>query len=274
MKKAFVLGITLFFTIVTFLGAETQGDKLFKQNKPREAIAQLEKEIASGKASADGYNYLGLAYFQTGDFKNSVAAFAKGLKVSGTNKKILSFNQGNSYYAMGDYISAANAYSLTISADPFYTQALLNRANSYLMAKKYDECIEDYEKYLVLEPNDPQRPQIEEILALLRKQKKRLAEEAERKAQEEAKRAEEERKFQEELARQEREERERLERERQEQLKREEEKRLEEERRLAEEAERRRQLMEDVANSLNSDSENMSSGSGDIIDYEQESELE
>ena len=51
MKKAKVLFFVLFLVFSGFMWAETQGDKLFKQNKPREAIAQLEKEIASGKAS-------------------------------------------------------------------------------------------------------------------------------------------------------------------------------------------------------------------------------
>ncbi len=274
MNKKGLKILILFSLICSCLYAESEGEKLFKSNHPKEAIVQLEKEITSKKASADAYNYLGLAYFQIGEYKKSTEAFAKGLKVSGTNKKILSFNQGNSYYAMQDYQSAAQCYSLTISADPFYTQALLNRANAYLMLKSYDNCIEDYEKYLQLEPNDPQRPQIEEILRLLRKEKIRLAEEEKKAAEEKARLEEENRKFQEELARQEQAEKERQEKERLQRLKEEEEARLAEEKRLAEEAEKRRKMLEDVANSLQTDSENLSSGAEDIIDYEHESELD
>lgn len=272
-KKYFLFVFILIF-ISAFSFSQTNGEKLFKSNHPKEAAAELEKEISTGKNSIDAYNYLGLAYFQAGEYKKSVEAFARGLKVSGTNKKILSFNQGNSYYAMGDYNSAIQCYSLTISADPFYNQALLNRANAYLMAQKYDECIVDYEKYITVEPNDPQRPQIEEILALLRKKKQELAEQ-ERKAKEEAERlAEEERLFAQELERQAEEERKAKEAERLRLEQEAEQRRLEEEKRLAEEEERKRKLLEEVANSLQTDSENMSSGAEDIIDYDYESELD
>ncbi|MBR5402569.1 MAG: tetratricopeptide repeat protein [Treponema sp.] len=250
------------------LFAESEGEKLFKSNRPAEALLFLEDEIKNGTASSAAWNYLGLAYFQTGDYQNSVDAFARGLKVPSTNKKILAFNQGNAYYAMGDYENAAKSYTLALSADPKFTQALLNRANSNLMAQKYPETITDYERFIVMEPQDPQRPQIEQLLALLKQEVVRQEEEARVAAEEAARIAEEERRMAEELARQ-REEEERLEAER-----RAEEERLAEQRR-AEEAERRRKLLEDVANSLqNTDSTNMTSGTEDLIDYDFESELD
>lgn len=256
------------FLPLTPLCAESEGEKLFKSNRPAEALLFLEDDIKSGSASSAAYNYLGLAYYQTGDYQNSVDAFARGLKVPSTNKKVLAFNQGNSYYAMGDYENAAKSYSLALSADPKYTQALLNRANSYLMAQKYGETITDYEKFIVMEPNDAQRPKIEELLSLLKQEVARQEEEARIAAEEAARIAEEEKRMAEELARQ-REEEERLEAER-----RAEEERLAEIRRQ-EEAERRRKLLEDVASSLqNTDSTNMTSGTEDLIDYDFESELD
>ena len=248
--------------------AESEGEKLFKSNKPMEAALFLEEEINNGSASSAAYNYLGLAYYQTGDYQKSVDAFAKGLKVPATNKKILSFNQGNSYYAMGDYDNAAKSYTLALSADPKFTQALLNRGNAYLMAQKYNETINDYERFIVMEPNDVQRPKIEALLALLKQELVRQEEEARIMAEEAARLADEERRMAEELARQ-KEEEERLEAER-----RAEEERLAEIKRQ-EEAERRRKLLEDVANSLqNTDSTNMTSGTEDLIDYDYESELD
>jgi len=248
--------------------AESEGEKLFKSNRPAEALLFLEDDIKNGTASSAAYNYLGLAYYQTGDYPNSVDAFARGLKVPATNKKVLSFNQGNAYFAMGDYENAAKSFSLALSADPKYTQALLNRANAYLMAQKYSETISDYERYIVMEPNDVQRPKIEELLALLKQEVARQEEEERLAAEEAARIAEEEKRMAEELARQ-REEEERLEAER-----RAEEERLAEIKRQ-EEAERRRKLLEDVANSLqNTDSTNMTSGTEDLIDYDFESELD
>jgi len=256
------LGLLLFTAVFCF--AETQGEKYFRTNKPSLAISELEKEIMNGTASLDAYNYLGLAYFQTGDYKKSAETFGKGLNIPGTDKKVLSFNQGNAYYAMADYKNAAKSYSLTIAIDSSYTKALLNRANTYLMAQNYPECIKDYELYLELEPNDPQRPQIEEILRRLRKRQEEIKLAEQKALEEEQRRKEEEKRMQEELDRQRQEEEKRLEEQR---------KREEEERRLEEE--RRRQLLEDVANSLqNTDSTNMTSGAEDILEYDYESELD
>ncbi|MCQ2592003.1 MAG: tetratricopeptide repeat protein [Treponema sp.] len=310
-KSLFAL-ITLFFLLNPLVFCESEGEKAFKGNKPESAVILLEEEIESGTASPICYNYLGLAYYQLGEYKKSAEVFATALTVSGTNKKIISYNQGNSYFAMGEYENAAKSFSLTLTADSKYTKALINRANAYLMAKKYAEAISDYEKYIILEEDDEQRPKIEELLELLKREKERLDEE-ERIAAEEAERAaEEERKFLEEMERQRkeqeakeaeerrireekeaeerriREEKEaeerriREEKEAEERRIREEkeaeERRIREEKeaaRKAAEAERRRKLLEDVANSLQkTDLNNMSAGSGDLLNFDYEAELD
>ncbi len=274
-NRLFLLTAILLFIFSGFLTAETEGEKYFKNNDPKRAVAALEKEIASGKITSDSYNFLGLAYSQLGQFEKAVEAYGKGLSNPLSNKKILSFNRGNAYYSLGKYKEAAGCYSLAMAADPAFTKALLNRGNAYLMAQDYDNVILDYEKYLLLEPDDTQKIQIEEILNLLRKRKIEIAEEEQRQKEEAERLAEEEKRLQEELARQEKEAAEQAERER---IAREKEaaaKRAEELKKQEEEAERRRKLLEEVANSLqNTDSTNMSSGAEDIIDYDYESELD
>lgn len=276
MKNKYILLIISFiFLINNGLISETDGEKYFKNNDPSRAVAALEKEIISGNITSDSFNYLGLAYCQLGQYENAVDAFARGLNNSKSNKKILSFNRGNAYYSLGKYKEAAGCYSLTLAADPSFTRALLNRGNAYLMNQDYDNVIIDYEKYLLLEPDDPQKIQIEEILALLKKRKIEMAEQ-EAKAKEEAKKQEEEQKrIQKELERQAEEEKQRQEKERIEKEKKEAEIRAAEKKAQEEEAERRRKLLEEVANSLqNSDSTNLSSGAEDIIEYDYESELD
>ena len=71
----------LIFSLGSVVFAESEGEKLFKTNKPSEATLFLEEEIKNGTASSAAYNYLGLAYYQIGDYQNSVDAFARGLKV-------------------------------------------------------------------------------------------------------------------------------------------------------------------------------------------------
>lgn len=272
-KKLFIFLVSICFFY--FIFAETEGEKAFKENRPSDAIILLENEINDGTSSTNAYNFLGLSYYQLGNFEKSVEIFEKGLEIPGTNKKILAFNQGNSYYAMKKYQDAIKKYSLAFSADSNFTKALLNRANAYLMANELQSSLNDYEKYIILEPEDSQKEEILLMIDALKKELERRLEEEKIAALEAEKRAEEEKRLQEEMARIKAEE-ERIAAE--EKAKREAEEaeilRIEEEKRAIE-AERRRKLLEDVANSLqNTDSTNMSAGTEDLIDYETEGELD
>ncbi|MBQ5646203.1 MAG: tetratricopeptide repeat protein [Treponema sp.] len=243
--------------IASSLFAETEGEKLFKNNDPSGAIPLLEKDIATGSISADTYNFLGLSYYQIGNLQKSLEAFEKGMNSPLSNKKVLSFNQGNVAYSAGDYKKAETSFSLALAASPTFYEALLNRANARLMSQKYPEALEDYKKYITVLPDDPQEPEIRRLIAYLEGEIQRIQEEAIRLAEEQKRLEEENARMQAELARQQ------AEREA-----------AEAELRAAE-AERRRKLLEDVANSLQqTDTVNMTAGAEDVLDYDYESELE
>lgn len=246
-----------FFFIMPVLSAETEGERLFKNNDPSAAVPLLEQDITSGTASPDAYNYLGLAYYQTGQFDKSMDTFEKGLKVSGTNKKILSYNAGNSAFAAGNYAKADSYYSLALAASPDFTPALLNRANTRLKADDLQNALTDYTAYQQKKPDDPQKEQIGQIIGLIQAELDRRAEDAKVAAEQEAQRKEEEAKVQAEQQRI-----------------AEEKAAKEAEAKAAEEA-RRKKLLEDVANSLQDTStENMTSGTEDTIEYSSEPELD
>ena len=311
MKKIYIFSILFTFLLSHFLYAESDGEKYFKENKPSAAIPILEMEINAGTASPDAYNFLGLAYYQTGQYGKSVAIFEKGLKVPGTNKKILAYNAGNSSFALGNWEEAENYYSLAIAASSDFTRAVLNRANARLKQNKLDKALDDYERYISIEVNDPQYSEIEKLIALIRRTKARQEEEArlalererQRQAEEAAIRAEQERLAREkerqeaetraeaarlaaEQARREAELRAEQERLAREQAQREAELRAEQERLARErekaeaeararEEERKRKLLEELANSLqDTNAESMSSGAEDMLDYDYESELD
>ena len=273
-KKLIIFSLLLAAGVTLFYG-ETAGEKAFKENKPQQAVILLEQELANGSASLDAWNYLGLAYYQLENYTKAIETFATGLKTTGTKKKVLSFNQGNAYYAIKEYVNAAKSYSLAYTVDPSFTRALLNRANANLMAKEFDAALEDYENYIALVADDPQRNEIIAIIEALKKDKVRREEDARLAALEAERLAEEEARLAEEMERQRKEE-ERLAEEAR--LKREAEEaeaRRVEELRRAEEAERRRKMLEEVANSLQqTDSTNMSAGTEDLIDYDTEGELD
>ena len=252
-----IAAVAAVLSMMPVMHAETEGEKLFKSNRPADAAPLLESDIASGKASPDAYNYLGLAYYQTGQFGKSAEAFEKGLAVPGTNKKILAYNAGNAAFAGADYVKAVSYYSLALAASPDFTPAVLNRANAQLKQDKLSEALVDYSSFVRLLPDDPQTAKINQMIIFIRAELEKRAENVKIAAEQEKKRQEEEASLkaeQDRIAAQQA---------------------ADDAARKAAEEERRRKMLEDVANSLqNTSTENMTSGTESTIDYDSEPELD
>lgn len=230
------------------------GIKSFVQNDPASAIPLLEKELQSEPSSLDVYNYLGLAYSQTGNYSKAAEVFGKGISVPGTKKKVLYYNLANACYKLEDYQKAVDSYSMSIVADSSFAEPYLNRANAYLKMNDIDKCISDYVRYLELKPDDPQEPKIRRLLVLLNEEKEIRLAEQKRKEEEALRLKQEEERLAQAKAEQER---------------------LAEQKRLEEEA-RRKKLLEDVANSLkqSSDTTNITAGAEEVLNYYDESEID
>lgn len=167
-----------FFSLCFAQEAYSQGETLFKENKAAEAVEVLEYEIRRGIISDNSFNFLGLAYYQTGDYEKSIDAFKRGLKAQPQNAKILSYNLGNTYYAEKNYDAAIESYSESLNSDPFFYDAILNRANALLMADSLLSAKEDYELYIKKCPDDEQRERIELLIKALEEELARREEEA------------------------------------------------------------------------------------------------
>ena len=156
----------------------SRGESLFKENNAADAVQILEYEIMNGQISVNSYNFLGLGYYQLGEYDKSLDAFRRGLKAQPDNSKILSYNMGNTYYALKDYAAAASCYSDAIKADPLFYDALLNRANALLMAGQLVSAKEDYIDFLAKCPDNPQHERIELLIKALEEEIARREEEA------------------------------------------------------------------------------------------------
>ena len=182
-KNNLFLLIFILMEFGNFCFAQSLGEKLFKENNPKDAVQVLENEILNGQISANTYNFLGLGYYQIGEYEKSVDAFERGIKEQPTNAKILYFNQGNTYYALKQFEKAAECFSLSYKSDLSFVDALLNRANSYLMDDKLVLAKNDYVDYLEKFPETPQKSKIELLINAItdeierRKEEERLLEE-------------------------------------------------------------------------------------------------
>ena len=276
-RKLFLIIAVITMSVFSSFASDAYetGYNLFTTNKPAEAIPYLETALNDVAVSPSVYVYLGIAYYQTGKYPESLDVFKRGLSASGTNKRIIAFNAGNSAYAMRDYATAEEMFSLASVADPAYAAPVLNRANARLSQDKLQGALEDYQRYLVLDPYSTQRAEVEAIIQALQgemvyreQEKERLVQEEQRMKEEEARIQAENQRIAEEKAEAARKEAERLAAER-----------AAEEARLAAqreaEAERRRRLLEEVAASLQeTETTGMNAGSEGVIEYEYESELD
>ena len=276
-RKLFLIITVITMSVFSSFASDAYetGYNLFTTNKPAEAIPYLETALNDVAVSPSIYVYLGIAYYQTGKYPESLDVFKRGLSASGTNKRIIAFNAGNSAYAMRDYATAEEMFSLASVADPAYAAPVLNRANARLSQDKLQGALEDYQRYLVLDPYSSQRAEVEAIIQALQgemvyreQEKERLVQEEQRMKEEEARIQAENQRIAEEKAEAARKEAERLAAER-----------AAEEARLAAqreaEAERRRRLLEEVAASLQeTETTGMNAGSEGVIEYEYESELD
>ncbi len=143
------------------------GEELFKINKPIDAIPFLEKAISSPDVDPAVYIYLGVAYYQTGAFSDSLSICIQGLTKENTDHKTLAFNAGNSAYAIGNYARADACYAIAMKTDAEFSPAVLNRANAQLKQDHLQDAKDNYELFLKLDPENEQKIQIEELIKLL-----------------------------------------------------------------------------------------------------------
>ena len=319
MRKNYIPGKKIVFAcifgVLALSGVYSQnsfsrGEALFLDNNPQEALQYLEAAARDDPAHVQAFIYLGIAYQQLDRIDDAIEAYQKILPRGGAETARIAFNLGNAYFLKKDFSMAVQSYTRALQADPGFSTAYLNRANSRIQERALQEAVSDYLIYLNLEPRTPQRSQIERIISFIREEfaaeERRIQEEkeAEERRIEEERIAEELRLEEERIAEERRleeiriaEER-RLEEERiaaeqrriAEELRLEEERIAAEQRRIAEEirrqeeeelarleAERRQRMLEEISASLQAaaeDSKGLSAGNEGVQGYEGEFELE
>lgn len=148
-----------------------EGERLFRENRPAEAIPLLYQASLASGTDPRVYTYLGLCYQQTGKYPDAISTFMKGTSAVGTDKKVLFFNAGNVYFIQELFAEAETMYSKAIGIDSAYAPAWLNRANSRVNLKSFAGAIDDYNMYLVLDPATWQQDSIRKLVGLLSAEK-------------------------------------------------------------------------------------------------------
>ena len=214
------------------------GKRLLVENKANDAL-KIFTEVARREGSPfDIYLYIGLAQLKLGQYSEAIDSFARGKNIDAYNFHVYSFNMGNAFFAQNKFYDAEISYNEALSSGKAYPKAILNRANARMKIGKYRLALVDYKAYLQASPNDAQEEEVKLMIAALENAK--LEDEV-----------------------------------RQDALLQEATRRAEQAMREAE-AERQRKLLEEINSSLSSveDSDSLSSGTEDTINYEEENDLD
>ncbi|MCL2801403.1 MAG: tetratricopeptide repeat protein [Treponema sp.] len=193
MKKTLIFCISAILTVFCYGQSNlTRGEELMMQNNPSGAVAFLERALAEEPSNVTAYLYLGIVYEQLNRPDDAIAIYRRVLPMAGNQSAIVANNLGNVYFRRGNNDLAEQFYSQAISTSAVFPNAYLGRANTRIKSGQLLSAVADYEQYLVLEPRSVQRPNIEQLINLIRSD---IAAEEMRKiiAEEEARRLEEER---------------------------------------------------------------------------------
>lgn len=194
---ALLIALCLSFSAATPASAEgsfQEGERLFRENKPAEAAASLEKAVLETGADERAWLYLAASYEEQKRYDEALSVLRKGLSQALRYRHLFYFDMGNLFALQGKNSFADEMYGEAIKANEGYAFSYLNRANVRMALKNYEGASSDYRLYLDRDPGSSQKASIERLLSLLgadiaSAQKAAAEAEAQRLAAEEAKKA-------------------------------------------------------------------------------------
>lgn len=145
----------------------SQGESLFREDRPKEAAPILEKAILEPQADERAWLYLAACYEELGRYDDAVNVLRKGSAQSVRLRHLFFYNMGNEFVLLGKNSFAEEMYGQALAANASFAPAYLNRANVRIILQNYPGASQDYGTYLTLAPDSPQRANIEALLAKL-----------------------------------------------------------------------------------------------------------
>ena len=192
MKKILILTVLL---LIILLDAPAESmfndaEELLLNNQLSEAALMFEAVIENEPANEKAYLYLGYIYEVKNNYSSAVSVLSKGLDNGAVMKEKFYFNIANNYFKSGDFETAAAMYTKASQSKPGYAEPYLNRANCRVKTSEYSLAVRDYNLYLNMRPDAPQRTEIEKMISMLEltivEEENRLKEEELRRLAEEA----------------------------------------------------------------------------------------
>jgi len=156
----------LYKNIVAAQDAYEQAKQLLKAGDPAAAETALQRSLQACRLYTPALLELARLNAERGDRRNAGRLVDRVLAIDPHNPKALLF-RGNLRSAAGDFAGAAQAYEQVLARQPDYASALRNLGVIYCQNLKNQGRGAPYiQRYLELEPNDPQREALEHMAGL------------------------------------------------------------------------------------------------------------
>lgn len=127
-----------------------KGKIRLKQNRPVDALHDLNQALEASDRKSDVMIDIGLAHISLGEYDEANAAFKASLETEPDNKGAL-FNLGNLFYALKEYDSARHYYQRTQTLYPELKWPLLYLGNIATGQQEYDSAIHYYTRFIALD---------------------------------------------------------------------------------------------------------------------------
>lgn len=140
--------------------------------------AVLEKTLANygdykkdAQTSFRAFTGLGEVYIQKGDFDTSQKFFSQGLEIS-PEDEVAAYNVGEVFFAHQKIDEAISYLELAVKIKKDWPKPYLKLGYVYLNKGDFTKSLENFNKFVQMDPENPEIPQVKNIIATIEKMKK------------------------------------------------------------------------------------------------------
>jgi len=160
-RQDYASAIHTFRRIVDQYPLETEayarlGRLLFRDERPTETIAVVQRGLAIDSEAKDLYNVLGVCFLGLGRYDEAIAAHHRYVQLAPSEPNAHD-SLGMSYQQSGRYDKAAGEYNVALSLDPEFEPAIIHLGDVYTQQGRYRDAVSQYQRYIQVTRSDTAR---------------------------------------------------------------------------------------------------------------------
>lgn len=123
------------------------------------------------QASLRAFTGLGEVYIQREDFETAQQYFSQALDIS-PEDEVAAYNVGEVFFSHQQIDDAIKYFEMAIEIKPDWSKPYMKLGYVYLNKGDFDKSLEYFSKFIKMDPDNPEVPQVKNIIATIEKMKK------------------------------------------------------------------------------------------------------